>query len=129
LGTLGTPNDRPFQALKFTIDINGKPARALADTGTIGGTLISNKLVTTGNIPYTARKNLVTHKMAVNGSRSISNFSVEVKIPRGKMRVAKVPMQVTPVFDYDIRIRMDDLIRLGAVIDCQKNTILFSNLK
>jgi len=70
--TVGTPKDRPFQALEFTININGKPARALADTGTIGGTLISNKFVTTHNIPYTARKNPVTLKMAVKGSRSTS---------------------------------------------------------
>jgi len=65
--TVGTPKDWPFQALEFTININGKPARALADTGTIGGTLISNKLVTTHNIPYTARKNPVTMKMALKG--------------------------------------------------------------
>ena len=50
----------PFQAQEFTININGKPVRAPADTGTIGGILISNKFVTTHNIPYTARKNPVT---------------------------------------------------------------------
>jgi len=33
--TVDTPKDRPFQVLKFTININGKPASALADTGTI----------------------------------------------------------------------------------------------
>ena len=36
-----------------------------------------------------------------------------------------VPILVTPVSDYDILISMDDLIRLGAVIDCQKNSIDF----
>jgi len=127
--TVGTPKDRPFKALEFTININGKPARAIADTGTIGGTLISNKFVTTHNIPYTARKNPVTLKMAVKGSRSTSNCSVEVKIQPGKMKVDKVPMLVTPVSDYDILISMDDLIRLGAVIDCQKNSIYFSKYK
>ena len=66
--TVGTPKNRPFQALEFTININGKPARALADKGPIGCTLISNKFVTTHNIPYTARKNLVTLKIAVTGS-------------------------------------------------------------
>jgi len=45
------------------------------------------------------------------------------------MRVDKVPMVVTPVSDYDILISMDDLIRLGAVIDCQKNSIYFSKYK
>jgi len=109
--------------------INGKPTRALADAGTIGGTLISKKFVTTHNIPYTARKNPITLKMAVKGSRSTSNFSVEVMIRLGKMRVDKVPMLVTPVSDYDILINIDDLIRLGAVIHCQKNSIYFSKYK
>jgi len=127
--TVGKPKDRPFQALEFTININGKPARALADTGTIGGTLISNKFVTTHNIPYTARKNRITLKMAVKGSRSTSSSSVAVMIPLGKLRVDKVPMLVTPVSDYDIHISMDDLIRLGAIIDCQKNSIYFSKYK
>jgi len=127
--TVGKPKNRPFQALEFTININGTPARALADTGTIGGTQISNKFVTTHNILYTARKNPVTLKMAVQESRSTSNFSVEVMIQLGKMKVDKVPMLVTPVSDYDILISMDDLIRLGAVIDCQKNSIYFSKYK
>jgi len=91
--------------------------------------LISNKFVTTHNIPYTARKNLVPLKMAVKGSRSTSNFSVEVMIQLGKMKVNKVPMLVTLVSDYDILISMDDLIRLGAVINCQKKSIYFSKYK
>jgi len=127
--TVGTLKDRPFQAGEFTINMNGKPARALADTGTIGGTLISNKFVTTHNTPYTARKNPVTLKMTVKGSRSTSNSSVEVLIQQGKMGGEKVPMLVTPVSDYDILISMHDLIRLGAVIYCQKNRIYFSKDK
>jgi len=56
LPTIGTPlKTQPFKALEFTILINGESARALADTGTIGGTLISNRFVTTNNIPYTAK--------------------------------------------------------------------------
>jgi len=127
--TVGTPKDRPFQAHEFTININGKRARALADTGTIGGTLISNKFATTHNFPHTARKKHVTLKMAVKGSLSTSNFSLEVLIQLGKMRVDKASMLVTPVSDYDILISMDDLIRLGAVIDCQQNSIYFSKYK
>jgi len=67
--------------------------------------------------------------MVVKGSRSTSNFSVDVISKLGKMKVDKGPMLVTPVSDYDILISMDDLIRLGAVIDCQKNTIYFSKYK
>jgi len=63
--------------------------------------------------------------MAVKGCRSTSNFSVEVMIQLGKMKLDKVPMLVTPVSDYDVLISMDDLMRLEAVIDCQKNSIYF----
>ena len=38
-------------------------------------------------------------------------------------------MLVTPVSEYDILISIDDLIKLGAVIDCQKNSIYFSKYK
>ena len=109
---------KPFQALEFTIMVNGKPARALADTGTIGGTLLSNRFVTTNNIPYKPRKNPVNLKMAVKGSGSTSNYSVIVDVEIGKMKVRNVEMMITPVLDYDILLSMDDLTRMGAVIDC-----------
>ena len=52
--TVGQPKNekKPFQALEFTIMVNGKPARALADTGTMGRTFLSNPFVTTNKIPY-----------------------------------------------------------------------------
>ena len=50
-------------------------------------------------------------------------------IQLGKRRVDKVPMLVAPVADYDILISMDDLMKLGAVIECQKNSISFSKYK
>jgi len=49
-----------------------------------------------------------------------------VRIQLGKMKVDKGVMLATAVSDYDILISMDDLIRLGAVIDCPKNSIYFS---
>jgi len=67
--------------------------------------------------------------MAVQGSRSTSNFAFEVIIQLGWMRVDKVPVLVLPVSDYDILISMDNLIKLGAVIDCQKNSIYLSKYK
>jgi len=91
--------------------------------------LISNKFITTHNIPYTARKNPVSLKMAVKELRSTSNFSVEVMIRLGKMRVDKVPMVVALVSDYDILIIMEDLIRPEAVIDCQMNNLYISMYK
>ena len=50
-------------------------------------------------------------------------------IQLGKMTVNKMPMLVMPVPDYDILISMDDLITLGVVIDCQKNSNYYSKYK
>ena len=129
--TVGQPKNeqKPFQALEFTIMVNGKPARALADTGTIGVTLLSNRFVTTNNIPYKTQKNPVNRKMAVKGSRSTSNYSANVDVGIGKIKVRDVEMIITPVSDYDILLSMDDLTRMGAVIDCQKNRIYLPKYK
>ena len=105
--TVGQPKSEKklFQALEFTIMVNGKPARALADTGTIGGTLLSNGFITTNNIPYKPRKNHVNLKMAVKGSRSTSNYSAIEDVEIGKMKVRNVEMIITPVSDYDCHKR------------------------
>ena len=47
----------------------------------------------------------------------------------GKMRINNVEMMVTPVSDYDVLLSIDDLIKLGAVIDSKKNTIYFADHK
>ena len=36
---------------------------------------------------------------------------------------------ITPVSDYNILLSMDDLTRMEAVIDCQKNSIYFPKYK
>ena len=45
------------------------------------------------------------------------------------MKVRNVEMMITPVSDYDILLSMDNLTRMGAVIDCQKNNIYFLQYK
>ena len=67
--------------------------------------------------------------MAVKGSRSTSNYSATVDVEIGKMKVRNVEMMRTPVSDYDMLLSMDDLMRMGAVIDCQKNSIHFPKYK
>ena len=67
--------------------------------------------------------------MAVKGSRSTRNYSAIVDVEIKKMKVRNVEMMITPVSDYDILLSMDDLTRMGAVIDCQKNSIYFPKYK
>ena len=59
-------------ALEGTMFINGKEARVLFDTGTIGANLISAAFVTTHGIPCTAMKEPTKILMAMKGSRSES---------------------------------------------------------
>ena len=68
-------------------------------------------------------------KMAVKGSRSTSNYSTIVDVEIGKIKVINVEMMITPVADYDILLSMDDLTRMLAVIDRQKNSIYFPKYK
>ena len=129
---LGQPKNekKPFQGVEFTIKVNFSTARVLADTGTIGKMLlVSNRFVHTNNIPYKPRKNHVNLKMAVGGSRSTSNDSVTVDVEIGKVKVRNVQMMITPVSDYDILLSIDNLTRMRAVIDCQKNSIYFPKYK
>ena len=50
--------------------INGKAAKALFDTGTIGAKFIGAAFVTTHAIPYTIIKKPTEIRMAMKGSRS-----------------------------------------------------------
>ena len=125
VGQLVKDERKPFQALKFTIMVNRKLARALADTRMIEGIFLSNCFVTTNNICYKQQKNPVNLKMAFKGSRSTRNYSAVVDIQIGKMKLDKLGMIITPALDYDILLSMDDLTRMQAVIDCQKNSIYF----
>ena len=129
--TVGQPKNekKPFQALEFTILVNSKPARAMADTGMIGGTLLSNRFVTTNNIFYKPRKNPMNLKIAVKESRCTSNNSAIVDFEIGKMKVRNVEMIIIPVWDCDILLSMDDLTRMGAVINGQKSSISFPKYK
>ena len=72
---------------------------------------------------------LINLKMAVKGSRSTSNYSAIVNIQIGKMKLQSFEMMITSVSDYDILLSMDDLTRMGAVIDCQMNSIYFPKYK
>jgi hypothetical protein len=58
-------SDTPFQALEANININGHLARVLFDTGTIGTDLLSNRFITTHNIPYESLTKPRTLKMAL----------------------------------------------------------------
>src|SRR3954470_8397010 len=84
----------PYISLESVIHINGKPARTLFDTGTIGADLISNRFIITHNIPYTPLKMQTSFKMSVKGSRSSTNHSMEAEIQMGKARFPKQSMLV-----------------------------------
>ena len=90
---------------------------------------LRTQVIIFADVLYKPRKNPVNLKMAVKGSRSTSHYSAIVDVVIGKMNVRYVEMMITPVSDYDILLSMDDLTRMGAVIDCPKNSIYFPKYK
>jgi len=115
----------PFQALEANININGHQARVLFDTGTIGTDLLSNRFITTHNIPYESLTKPRTLKMAVKGSRSSANHKCNVSLEIGTHKFTPAAMMVTTLDTYDALIGFNFLHQNGAVIDCGKNSIYF----
>jgi hypothetical protein len=122
-------NTTPFQALEANININGHQARVLFDTGTIGTDLLSNRFISTHNIPYELLTKPRTLKMADKGSRSLANYKASVILEIGKYKFTPAPMMVTTLDTYDALIGFNFLHQNGAVIDCGKNSIYFPKAK
>jgi len=76
---------KALHALEGTIFINGKEAKVLFDTGTIGASLISAAFVTTHGIPCIEMKEPTKILMAMKGSRSESNKECPFDLAVGKL--------------------------------------------
>ena len=119
----------PLQALEATIRIDGHDARVLFDTGTIGFNLISNRFITTHNMPYEPLSKPVTLKMAVKGSRSSANNKCKAKVEIGRHSFSPTHMTISSLDTYDALIGYNFLRKHEAIIDCKKNSIYFPSQK
>jgi predicted aspartyl protease len=122
-------NTDAHQALEGTMFINGKEARVLFDTGTIGANLISATFVTTHGIPCTEMKTPTKIYMAMKGSRSESHKECLVDISAGGMHIKGTEMLVGNLAKYDALIGMPFLNKHNAAINCGELAILFPKLK
>ena len=77
---------KAHHALEGTMFINGKEARVLFDTGTIGAYLISAGFVTTHGIPCSTMNEPTKILMAMKGSRSESEKEYVVNIAVDKLQ-------------------------------------------
>jgi len=98
--------------------INGKEAKVLFDTGTIGASLISATFVTTHGIPCIEMKEPTKILMAMKGSRSESNKECTVDLAVGKLDTKGNKMRVGNLAKYDALIEMPFLKHQGAIIEC-----------
>ena len=109
---------KAHHALEGTMFINGKEARVLFDTGTIGANLISAAFVTAHGIPCTAMKEPIKILMAMKGSRSESYKECTVDLAVDKLQTKGNKMLVGNLAKYDALIGMPFLEQQGASIDC-----------
>ena len=98
--------------------INGKEARVLFDTGTIGANLISAAFVTTHGIPCTAMKEPTKILMAMKGSQSESHKECTVDLAVDRLQTKGNKMLVGNLAKYDALIGMPFLKQQGAIIEC-----------
>jgi len=109
---------KAHHALEGTMFINGKEAKVLFDTGTIGANLNSAAFATTHGIPCIELKKPTKILMAMKGSRSESNKECTVNLTVGKLQTKGNKMLVGNLAKYDALIGMPFLKQQGAIIEC-----------
>jgi len=123
--TTRPPTIKALHALEDTMFINGKRAKVLFDTGTIGASLISAAFVTTHGIACIEMKEPTKILMAMKGSRSESNKECTVDLGVGKLHTKGNLMLVGNLAKYDALIGMPFLKQQGAIIECGRLAIDF----
>jgi len=109
---------KTYHALEGTMFINGKEAKVLFDTGTIGASLISAAFVTTHRIPSIEMKEPTKTLMAMKGSRSESNKECTVELAVGKLQPKGNLKLVGYLAKYDAVIGMPFLKQQEAIMEC-----------
>ena len=109
---------KAHQALEGTMFINGKEARALFDTGTMGTNLISAAFVTTHGIPCTGMKEPTKILMAMKGSQSESHKECTDDLAVDRLQMKGNKMLVGNLVKYDALIGMPFLKQEGAIVEC-----------
>jgi len=94
------------KALEGTIRMNGRDARVLFNTGTIGGDILSAAFVTTHGVETKALEGELRILMAMKGSQYTSSKQCVVDVEIGKMRTRNNRMMVGNLTTYDALIRM-----------------------
>jgi len=108
---------KAHHALANTMFINGKEAKVLFNTGTIGANLISAAFVTTKGIPCIERKEPTKILMAMKGSRSERHKECTVDRAVGKLQTKGNKILVGNLAKYDTLIEMPFVKQQGAIIE------------
>jgi hypothetical protein len=111
--------------LEAYIMVNGHPAKALFDTGTIGDNFISGKFISTHRLATETLENLIALKKAVKGSRSTINYQAMPVVQIGPAPGEITKALVSSLENYDIFLGMPYLNKHKAIIDCGNATIRF----
>jgi len=85
-------NLKPHGSLEGTIHLNGKEAKVLFNTGTIGANIVSTHFVTTQGIPCIEMAKPTKIHIAIKELRSESQKKCSVEISVGKMKVPNTKM-------------------------------------
>jgi len=118
-------NIKPHGSLEGTIHLNGKEAKVVFDTGTIGANIVSAHFVTRHVIPCTEMAKPTKIHMAMKGLRSKGQKECSVETSVGKMKVPNTKMIIENLAKYDALIGMPFLMQHQASIDCHKLTLEF----
>ena len=110
-----------------TLKINGKRARVLLDTGTVGTNLMSTNWAQTNQIHTTKTEQPCEIKMATKNSRTSANYSAtaDVNIADGKNITCE--FLLVPIASYDVILGMPFMTEARVILDPAESKATFKD--
>ena len=113
--------------MRTTLQVSGRPAEVLLDTGTVGTNLMSLVWAQAAQLPTKQLDKPSEIRMATKNSRTTANHSAKAEVDIGKG--CKIPCEflLVPIASYDIILGMPFMKQAKVVLDTADSTATFKD--
>ena len=109
------------------LNIGGKLAKILLNTGTVGTNLMSLNWVQSTGIKTTKMDNPIEIRMATKSSRTTANYSAKEDVDIENVKRISCEFLLVPIGSYDVILAMPFMIKTDATLRPGKGTATFGN--
>ena len=113
--------------MRTTLQVSGRPAEVLLDTGTVGTNLMSLVWAQAAQLPTKQLDKPSEIRMATKNSRTTANHSARAEVDIGKGRKIPCEFLLVPIASYDIILGMPFMKQAKVVLDTADSTTTFKD--